>query len=88
MYRMFTQTCVLQNNISLHTFDENVRQYCRTFFYGLKFGGRTPPGFCGGAPIGGLMIPGGRCMGGRIIGGRGYMAGPGGGTMGGIPGWR
>lgn len=61
---------------------------CRTFFYGLKLGGRTPPGFCGGIPIGGLMVPGGRCIGGRIIGGRGCMAGPGGGIKGGIPGWR
>ena len=57
-------------------------------FYGLKFGGRTPPGFCCGVPIGGFMTPGEGCMGGRIIGGRGCIAGPGGGTMGGIPGWR
>ena len=65
-----------------------MRQSC-TFFYGLKDGGRTsPPEFGGGIPIGGLMPPGGRIIGGRTIGGRGYMAGPGGGTMGGIPGWR
>ncbi|MBR5848388.1 MAG: hypothetical protein IKY69_02830 [Bacteroidaceae bacterium] len=52
-----------------------------TFFHGQKDGGRAPPEPCEGTIIGGREAPGG-----RIIGGRGYIEGPGGGTIGGIPG--